>query len=283
MRIALLISLIMILSLPQTLPARAEGGSGGTEAFAGGGDGDFSVRATESGRSGSAGSQGGQSSSQGGSTGSSGSSDRTASSSGGSKLVRRCDSAGVCQTCETPAASGLCPGYLNDINATGQQEAAPPTPEEIRNWAISVATSVRLPAPAVGVDPDPSVNRWRIVAVGQPLWLHDNSVSTVASSAANQGMSVSISARRTGVRFDMQERVITCTSMTRRPANADPKAKSPDCGYTYQRKGDRRITATATWQITWHAANQSGTVPMTRTSTRTLPVRELLAVNTRPS
>ncbi|WP_217496607.1 hypothetical protein [Acidipropionibacterium jensenii] len=105
----------------------------------------------------------------------------------------------------------------------------------------------------------------------------------MTSSAANQGMSVSISARRTRVRFDMQEKVITCTTMTRRPANADPKAKSPDCGYTYQRKGDRRITATATWQITWHAANQSGTVPMTRTSTRTLPVRELLAVNTRPS
>lgn len=245
----------------------------------------FTVSSDASGRNEkqSSDSRGSKSSSQGGSTGSSGSSDRTASSGGGSKLVRRCDSAGVCQTCETPAASGLCPGYLNDINATGRQEAAPPTPEEIRNWAISVATSVRLPAPAVGVDPDPSVNRWRIVAVGQPLWLHDNSVSTVASSAANQGMSVSISARRTGVRFDMQERVITCTSMTRRPANADPKAKSPDCGYTYQRKGDRRITATATWQITWHAANQSGTVPMTRTSTRTLPVRELLAVNTRPS
>lgn len=162
-------------------------------------------------------------------------------------------------------------------------EPAGPSPEQIRAWAISAAASVRLPAPSVGVDPDPSVNQWRIVAVGQPLWLYDNAAATVSSSASNQGITVAITASRGAVTFDMGEGTVRCTSMSRRPAAASPRAASPDCGYVYQRRGDRRVTATASWTVAWSALGQSGTIPMTRSSSRPLPVRELLAVNTRPA
>lgn len=185
-----------------------------------------------------------------------------------------------------PICIGVCderPLWEDPIPTAGGGAAVAPTPEQVRTWAVSAATSVRLPAPAIGIDPDPSVNKWRIVAVGQPLWLYDSAATVVSSAASNQGITVSIRATRVAVVFDMQEKVVRCTAMTRRPSTADPRAKSPTCGYVYQRKGDRTVRATASWQIAWAAQGQSGTVQMTRTSTRQLPVRELLAVNVRPN
>ncbi len=173
--------------------------------------------------------------------------------------------------------------WEDPIPTAGGGAAVAPTPEQVRTWAVSAATSVRLPVPAIGIDPDPSVNQWRIVAVGQPLWLYDSAATVVSSAASNQGITVSIRATRVAVVFDMQEKVVRCTAMTRRPSTADPRAKSPTCGYVYQRKGDRTVRATASWQISWAAQGQSGTVAMTRASTRQLPVRELLAVNVRPN
>lgn len=199
-------------------------------------------------------------------------------------MVRMCDPVtGECRDCD--AVTKVCPGYMAGSQTVGGNAATAkgPTPEQVRRWAISAATSVTLPSPAIGIAPDPSVNKWRIVAVGQPIWLYDPTSPTVSSSASNQGITVTISARREFVSFDMQEKVVRCTTMTRRPVTADPRAKSPDCGYVYQRKGDRTVTATASWVVSWSALGQSGTVPMTRTSSRTLPVRELIAVNVRPS
>ncbi|AXE39032.1 hypothetical protein [Acidipropionibacterium virtanenii] len=173
--------------------------------------------------------------------------------------------------------------YEPDPAAAPAGAASGPSAAQVRAWAISAAASVRLPAPSVGIDPDPSVNRWHIVAVGQPLWLYDGSSARVASTASNQGVTVSITAVRTGVSFDMGEAVVRCTSMTRRPVSAEPRAESPDCGYRYQKRGDRQVRATASWTVSWSALGQSGTIPMTRTASRTLPVRELLSVNVRPS
>lgn len=300
-----LVAGILLLTFSFSPGALAESGAGDSGVFAGAGDGRFTVRATESGSSGGRPSSGSERAGSSGLPGSSGSrSDRggssmgqggsgnllnqTASSTGegrGGALAPGCIQFGACETCELPTLSEECRGGLGELEATGDgpAEATAPTPEEVRRWAISAAASVQLPAPAIGVAPDPSANAWRIVAVGQPLWLVDSAAATVSSSASSQGITVSITARRTAVEFDMGEATIRCTSMTRRPATADPRAKSPDCGYVYQRKGDRTVTATASWLISWSAAGQSGTVSMTRSSSRQLPVRELIAVNVRPA
>lgn len=181
-------------------------------------------------------------------------------------------------------ANGGREGVLYEPTAAAPAGAGSgPSPAQVRAWAVSAAASVRLPAPSVGVDPDPSVNRWHIVAVGQPLWLYDGSASRVTSTASNGGVTVAITAVRSSVSFDMGESVVRCTSMSRRPASADPRAASPDCGYRYQKRGDRLVTATASWTVSWSALGQSGTLPMTRSASRTLPVRELLSVNVRPS
>lgn len=201
-----------------------------------------------------------------------------------------CDLLG-CDPCALPNTLPECqpaqPQNQPAAPATGGDDPAiqqhAPTPDQIRTWAVTAAAAVHLPAPAIGVAPDPEVNQWRIVAVGQPLWLSETAPASVSSRVSQHGITISITARRTRVVFDMGEATITCTTMTARPASADPRATSPDCGYVYQRKGDRTVTATASWQVWWSASGQSGTVEMTRASSRPLPVRELIAVNARPS
>lgn len=274
--------LALMVSLSVAGPAWAE-----VSITTGGPDGNFAVSGTDRGSSGGKAQPGSGSGSQGRSgnqaeRGRSGSS-QTSGSGGASGRQGGSSNSG---DSSVPICIGVCderPLWEDPIPTAGGGAAVAPTPEQVRTWAVSAATSVRLPVPAIGIDPDPSVNKWRIVAVGQPLWLYDSAATVVSSAASNQGITVSIRATRVAVAFDMQEKVVRCTAMTRRPSTADPRAKSPTCGYVYQRKGDRTVRATASWQISWAAQGQSGTVAMTRASTRQLPVRELLAVNVRPN
>ena len=249
----------------------------------GGGDGAVRVKATQLGTSGgeSSGSGGGGTSGSGSSTG--GGAGGSSTGSGGGSGSTASGSGG--EAAPVTNANGGREGVLYEptMPAAPVGAGSGPSAAQVRAWAVSAAASVRLPAPSVGVDPDPSVNRWHIVAVGQPLWLYDGSVARVTSTASNGGVTVAITAVRSSVSFDMGESVVRCTSMSRRPVSADPRAASPDCGYRYQKRGDRLVTATASWTVSWSALGQSGTLPMTRTASRTLPVRELLSVNVRPS
>ncbi|MCI1746765.1 MAG: hypothetical protein LKI24_00795 [Acidipropionibacterium sp.] len=199
-----------------------------------------------------------------------------------------CTLLGMCNPCLLPDSLPSCHTDHTQAQPAAPAAGAPaqnrtPTPDQIRTWAVTAATTIHLPNPAIGVAPDPTVNQWKIVAVGQPLWLSDTTPDTVTSTITQHGITISITARRTRVSFNTGEATISCTTMTPRPATADPRATSPDCGYAYQRKGNRTVTATASWRILWSASGQSGTVAMTRSSSRTLPVRELIAVNVRPS
>lgn len=249
----------------------------------GGSGGGVAVTATKSGTSGgeSSGSGGGGTSGSGSSTG--GGAGGSSTGSGGGSGSTASGSGG--EAAPVTNANGGREGVLYEptVPAAPAGAGSGPSPAQVRAWAVSAAASVRLPGPSVGVDPDPSVNRWHIVAVGQPLWLYDGSVARVTSTASNGGVTVAITAVRSSVSFDMGESVVRCTSMSRRPVSADPRAASPDCGYRYQKRGDRLVTATASWTVSWSALGQSGTLPMTRTASRTLPVRELLSVNVRPS
>lgn len=63
-------------------------------------------------------------------------------------------------------------------------------------------------------------------------------------------------------------------------------ATSPTCGHTYtwpsrtktNPQGTYRITATAHWNVHWTALGYTGTIPVTTTDTRDLPVTELHAL-----
>lgn len=155
------------------------------------------------------------------------------------------------------------PAPAIDVNALGRQAAA----------------SLTVPAPVLVLGPEPSVNQWNALAVGLPVWIWAEQQPAIDQSVSQQGIDIHLSAVRGAITIDWGDGTTTvCKTTTARPAGNDPMAESPDCGHTYQRRGDYTITATAEWATTWSALNTSGTVQLTNTGTRQLAISEFEAV-----
>ena len=148
---------------------------------------------------------------------------------------------------------------------------------------IAVA-QLKLPAVKPGIGPDPSINRWKMAAVGYPLWLWADGpteVGPVSQTVAN--LRVSLQARLTSVTYDMGDgHQVSCAGPGTRWTRAVTPGQPSRCGYRYQRPslpaGDYTVTATSHWDITWVIGNQSGVITMDQQGTRTLPVGELQAL-----
>lgn len=137
------------------------------------------------------------------------------------------------------------------------------------------ATSLKVPEPVVVLGPEPSVNRWGVLAVGLPIWLWVDDQGAIDSSVSSDGIEVVLSARPGGLAVDWGDGTTSvCTSTTPRPLSGDPMATSPDCGHVYQQRGDYQIQVTAQWNVAWSAMGISGDVELSSQSTRTLPIRE---------
>lgn len=159
----------------------------------------------------------------------------------------------------------------------------PPNPVVLARRAV---LSLDLPPATPLIEPDPRRNQWHIVAVGQPLWLDvADATRTVDTSTTIDGYPVTLHATRRPIRFDMGDgHTVTCTSTTRWTRQVDPDADSPTCGHRYLTRpadGKRTVTITTRWTVTWTTLGQSGTIPVSKTATTTLPVKELLSVNVR--
>lgn len=163
-------------------------------------------------------------------------------------------------------------------------EPAPPQQTvSLEAIAISVATEIYLPALAPKFGPDPSVNEWKMLAVGYPVWLWTDVPASVHSSATQQGITVTLSARPTSTSFEMGDgATVRCVAMTPYTVAVKPGTPSPDCGYTYRRpslpQGSYTVTAMTRWQVSWSAVGQSGTFAMNRAGSRQLPIGEIQAV-----
>lgn len=162
--------------------------------------------------------------------------------------------------------------------------ASPPTITPAQAGAIAVAR-LRLPASAPGIGPDPAKNEWQMAAIGYPLWLWVDGPTHIGPVGEDiGGLSVSLDARVSHTMIRMGDgHTVTCRGGgTPYKAWVQPGAKSPTCGYTYQRpslpRGEYTVTAIAYWEVTWRVNGASGvqTVPMA--GTRRLPVGELQAV-----
>ncbi|MDI9628669.1 MAG: hypothetical protein QM286_09030 [Acidobacteriota bacterium] len=141
--------------------------------------------------------------------------------------------------------------------------------------AAQAVARLSVPQPSIVVSPHPSDNQWGVSAVGLPLWVWSADPGPVTSTVTEQGISIAMQASRGSVRFDWGDATSSvCNQMRPRPANMDPLTPSPDCGHTYQRRGDYTITATADWVVSWQALGQSGTLPLTSGATTSIPVRE---------
>ena len=149
--------------------------------------------------------------------------------------------------------------------------------------ARRIVVRLQLPKPTPQFGPDPSVNEWKIAAVGYPLWLWTEGPRTVSSSESAYGLTFTLTARYRSTTFDMGDgSTVRCTRTTVYRRSTPPGTKSPTCGYAYLEaaRGDGTYTVTATthWDVDWSVAGFSGTLPGTHRASRELPVGELQAI-----
>ena len=147
--------------------------------------------------------------------------------------------------------------------------------------AIAVAR-LRIPTIAPGIGPSPDLNRWKMAAVGYPLWLWADGptqVGPVSDSVA--GLSVSLEASVTSLTFRMGDgNTVNCQGDGDQWTEAvEPGTKAPSCGHTYTEaslpKGNYKVSAVTNWAVTWTANGQSGVINVPAVQTTELPVGEL--------
>lgn len=150
--------------------------------------------------------------------------------------------------------------------------------------AIAVAR-LTLTANAPGIGPDPKKNEWDMAAIGYPLWLWADGPTQVGPVSENvAGLSVSLTARVSKTVFRMGDgKSVTCQGGGTPYASwVQPGAKSPTCGYVYEKPSlpSKKYTVTAItyWDVTWTVNGFSGVETVPLIATRQLPVGELQAI-----
>lgn len=149
--------------------------------------------------------------------------------------------------------------------------------------ARTLITRIQLPSPAPRIGPDPSVNEWKMAAVGYPLWLWTDGPGVVTDRVRAYGVTFTLRARWVSTSFDMGDgHRVTCRRTQPYTGTVKPGTTSPVCGYTYSRsslpKGHYTVTATTNWQVSWSALGLSGSLPASFAGTRALRVGELNAL-----
>lgn len=147
--------------------------------------------------------------------------------------------------------------------------------------AIAVAR-LSLPANTPSIGPDPKKNKWKMAVIGYPLWLWAEGPTHIGPVGENVGgLSVSLDARVSKTMFLMGDgKSVTCSRRgTPYTSSVQPGAKSPTCGYVYEKPSlpskEYTVTAITYWDVTWTVNGNSGvqTVPMA--ATEQLPVGEV--------
>ena len=191
--------------------------------------------------------------------------------------------------CTAPKSGGGGGAFTGaEVVLTGQPRpagAAPaPTITPAQAGAIAVA-QLQLPVSAPGIGPDPDKNEWKMAAIGYPLWLWADGPTHVGPVGQNVGgLSVSLDAQLSKTVFRMGDgKSVTCTGGGKPYASwVKPGAKSPTCGYVYQKPSlpskKYRVTATTYWAVTWTVNGVSGVIQVPRQGNVDLPVGELQAV-----
>ena len=181
--------------------------------------------------------------------------------------------------CRAPLRPEL--GSPYQVGYPGMANPAGPTLRAEDVAYLAVAT-LQLPKTKPDIGPPPSINQWKMAAVGYPLWLSADGprhVGPVATSVFN--LSVSLEARLTETTYRMGDgHQVRCrgggTAWTRA---VKPGSPSPTCGYRYTKpslpRGNYTVTATSSWAVTWRANGETGIITVPLSGTSELPVGEL--------
>lgn len=175
------------------------------------------------------------------------------------------------------------PAALN-IRAAGNPAvpvAAPP-PIDPQEVAYVATARLQLTAPKPMIGPPPEINRWKMAAVGYPLWLWaDGNLDPAPVADSVYDVAVSLDARLVKIVYDMGDgHKVSCTDVAHAwTRGVAANAKSPACGHVYQQpslpRGEYTVTANAVWAVDWTVNGTTGTIPFYQSATTEVPVGEL--------
>lgn len=171
------------------------------------------------------------------------------------------------------------------INAcTGKDICGLPTPGRpalsAAQLALRASATLPLQAPGLGTGPTSEINGLKIdTAVGYPVWLwSEGNTGNIGASDSDGDLTVEISASIASVVYTMGDgTTLTCGTGTKW-SKAQAGKPSPTCGHTYEKMGTYTITATTTWNADWAAAGETGSIELTRSTTRSYRVGEIQAL-----
>lgn len=171
----------------------------------------------------------------------------------------------------------------------GGGNAAPPAPTIDPGVAARRAVArITLKASSAELTPDWNKNRFKMLAVGFPVWVSvdDDSLVAPADSMTVEGLSVSLRANKPRVAVDMGDgTTLRCALKGRKFNYRDIPGSDGPCSHRYQKmspKDGYQVTTTYTWDIDWSAGGQSGTITTSDSETVRIPIGELQALITAP-
>lgn len=145
----------------------------------------------------------------------------------------------------------------------------------------------------IGLVPDPNIPGARSY-VGVPIWMWvanptQDTYGPWTISATLGGQTISATAKVGSILWNMGDgHTVACGSAGTAYNTGYGVTDSPTCGYRYtttsagQAGGRYTITATSQWQVTWTGGGQTGSIPLTTTSTSSALIGELQSVNVKP-
>ncbi len=154
--------------------------------------------------------------------------------------------------------------------------------------AVQVVKEMQLKGIEIGMVPYP-VEEQGMGAVGLPAWMWVENTQdpqawgpyTVTKTV--DGVSVQATARPLEVTWDMGNGdSVVCTTAGTPFEERFGKQESPDCGYTYEKMGDYRVSAITTWSVEWAAGGESGVIETVTRSAQDVKIGEFQALNVRP-
>jgi len=184
-------------------------------------------------------------------------------------------------------AGGAVFGQQNEIRwmVSSGAGAGATTPAQA---AVQVVKEMQLKGITIGMVPY-SVDQQGVGAVGLPAWMwvedteDPQAWGPYAVSKTVDGVSVQATARPLEVTWDMGNGdSVVCTTAGTRFEPRFGKQESPDCGYTYEKMGDYRVSAITTWSVEWAAEGESGVIETVTRSAQDVKIGEFQALNVRP-
>lgn len=163
----------------------------------------------------------------------------------------------------------------------GQAPAAPPDPVVFAQRSVA---SLKLKAVSQGLTP---LEPGSISIVGVPTWMwaeNATALGTVTDTASVPGLSLTLTAKMTGVTWDMGDgTVVECEGAGTKWSPDLGTGDSPTCGHTYTKQGNYTVTSTAHWSVTWEASTgENGVIDRDlASSTATVRVGEVQVINSK--